>query len=502
MLLNKNKLLLFGIIALAIFFRFYNLQVTPPGLYPDEAMNGNNALETLHAGNWKVFYPENNGREGLFINIQAVFLKFFGLQEPWVLRLPSAFFGILTVLGIFFLTKELFKNHKKAEIIGLLAAFLLAVSFWHINFSRMGFRAIMSPFFAVWAIYFFLKALDGGYLKNKIINSIIGGIFFGLGFYSYIAFRAMPTLIIAVLVFYWFKNKELAARKNILVSAFYFTVIAVLVFLPLGLYFLNHPSDFFGRTSDVSVFSSAAPIKDLALNILKTAGMFNVSGDYNSRHNIAGNPELFWPVGILFLIGLFLAIKNIIKKLRSGPPETGDEILHFAFCILISWLVIAALPVVISNEGIPHALRSILMVPPVFILAALGGFEIYEWLIKKNLPKKLLIASCYLLFILLIFQSYKSYFIDWGKNQEVQGAFNANYVEIGRILNALPNSLPKYVLVETSGVLVRGIPMPTQTVMFITDTFLPEKQKEKNIHYILPAEKNEIPPNSFAVILN
>ena len=83
----------------------------------------------------------------------------------------------------------------------------------------------------------------------------------------------------------------------------------------------------------------------------------------------------------------------------------------------------------------------------------------------------------------------------------MQGAFSANYVQIGRELNALPKELPKYVVVEAGGVDVRGIPMPAQTVMFITDTFTPEKQKEKNIYYVLPEQASQIPENSYTVIL-
>ncbi len=158
-ILNSKFYILFIILIIAAFLRLYNITEVPAGLYPDEAMNGNNALEALSTGQFKVFYPENNGREGLFINIQAIFLAIFG-NQPWALRLPSALFGILTVLGIYFLTKELFKDRRVA----LLSSFLMAVSFWHINFSRIGFRAIMAPFFAVWAIYFLLKSL------NKIIQ--------------------------------------------------------------------------------------------------------------------------------------------------------------------------------------------------------------------------------------------------------------------------------------------------------------------------------------------
>src|SRR3989338_6337276 len=48
------------------------LDISPPGLYPDEAMDGNNALSALHTGDFKVFYPPNNGVEGLYANIEAM----------------------------------------------------------------------------------------------------------------------------------------------------------------------------------------------------------------------------------------------------------------------------------------------------------------------------------------------------------------------------------------------------------------------------------------------
>src|SRR3989344_7806103 len=175
--------LLVIIIIIASFFRLYNISQLPPGFYPDEAMNGNNGVEAWEtdppAGGFKVFYPENNGREGFFINIQAISIYIFG-NEPWALRGVSAIFGILTVLGVYLLTKELFPENRK---IALLSAFLMATSFWHINFSRIGFRAITAPFFLTWAIYFFIKALkqsDGNteYRRSShIINSILGGVF-------------------------------------------------------------------------------------------------------------------------------------------------------------------------------------------------------------------------------------------------------------------------------------------------------------------------------------
>ena len=337
--ISKHSWLLILTLIIAGFLRLYHITTVPPGLYPDEAMNGNNALQAISTGDFKTFYPENNGREGLFINIQALFLKFFGVNspsqvlpgktwegepfsisggenwegKPWVLRLPSNIFGILTILGIYFLAKELFSAR-----VGLLSAFFLATNFWHINFSHIGCRALMAPAFLTWSVFLLLKALNqvknvyqvssikyqvNDWIKNFILP-ILAGVIYGLGFYSYIAYRVTPVLIIFVVLFYWFKNNYSLVRKKILVSCLLFLVSSFIVALPIGIYYLQNPADFMGRTTQVSVFSSAFPLNDLAVNTIKTLGMFNCAGDWNWRHNYSGSPELFWPVGILFLIGI------------------------------------------------------------------------------------------------------------------------------------------------------------------------------------------------------
>ena len=196
---KKETIALFLIFIIAIFFRFWNITNTPPGLYPDEAMNGNNALEANATSEYKIFYPENNGREGFFINIQAISLSIFG-NYPWALRIVSALFGIFTVLGIFFLIKAIF---PKKSIIALTATFMLAASFWHINFSRISFRAIMVPFCLVWSFYFIILAWQ----KRKVWPALISGIFFGLGFHTYIAFRFAPFLALVLIIYYFFQSQ-------------------------------------------------------------------------------------------------------------------------------------------------------------------------------------------------------------------------------------------------------------------------------------------------------
>lgn len=499
------KFILLVLILLAAgFFRFWRIAEMPPGLYPDEAMNGNNVLESLHNFDWKVFYPENNGREGLFINIQSVSVAIFG-NEPWALRLVSAFFGFFTVLGLYFLTGELFydknKNEKyryrifkhsfsKGEFLALVSSYLLAVSFWHINFSRIGFRAIMAPFFLVWSFYFLFLF----FRKYKLSVLFLSGFVYGLGFHSYIAYRATPVLIFLVFFYFWLKRPE--ERKKIFACAVVFFAFAIAAMSPLLIYFYKNPQDFLGRTSQVSIFSLESPFKLLAENTAKTIGMFWYRGDLNFRHNFAGEPQLVWPVGVFFAIGIIISVFRIFKEKYIFPE-----------LLLLSWLIIGLLPVTVSSEGIPHALRAIIIIPSVMAISAVGiesfAFFVKSWFDRQkekfeDLSKKIARIKkefAFFLFVFFVFlagHAFNLYFLRYAARPEVSDAFAENYVKLGRYINTLPNDIPKYIVVNASGVYARGYPMPAQTTMFITKTFLSEWRKEKNIYYLVSDKTDDI----------
>jgi 4-amino-4-deoxy-L-arabinose transferase-like glycosyltransferase len=487
----KIVVLVSVIFLVGLFLRTYRLGELPPGLYPDEAMNGNNALEALVTskpiGGYELYYPENNGREGLFINIQAQFLRIFmswndGFTEPWMLRFPSALFGSLTVLGLYVLGRELFSRR-----VGLAASFLLATSFWHIMFSRIGFRAIMAPLLLIWGTALLLIALRkattttiptsstvrmNAYWSWNVrawLLALFAGVVFGLGFHTYIAYRIAPLILLAAIPFFY-------RTPNFWRVAGAFVLGAFLAGLPIGLYYLAHPADFLGRTSQVSIFSAAEPLRDLGLNIIKTLGMFFVAGDWNPRHNISGAPQLFWPIGLLFLIGIPLVLQRFWRE--------------FSKLFIVLTFALMMLPVVISNEGLPHALRAILLIPPVVLTAAVGAAWLYEQIAKSkwHMVRQALAAAIGFAVAVLIANAYRTYFRTFANHPDTPGAFAANYVELGRELRALPNEIPKYVIVYAGGVDVRGFPMPTQTVMFMTDTFTPDKQQAKNLYYLLPEQ--------------
>ena len=66
--IRKNMVwfLLLAIVALAIFFRFYQLNTLPPGLHPDEAANGLDIFKILGNRDLRIIYNTNGPREAVF----------------------------------------------------------------------------------------------------------------------------------------------------------------------------------------------------------------------------------------------------------------------------------------------------------------------------------------------------------------------------------------------------------------------------------------------------
>lgn len=469
----------------------------PPGLYPDEAMNGNNALEAVATDNFKLFYPENNGREGLFINIQAFSVAFWG-NEPWALRIVSGIFGVLTVLGVFFLARELFRKYKifpnSATIIALLSAFFLATSFWHTNFSRIGFRAIMLPLLTTFSFYFLFK----GFRRGKILDFVWAGIFMGLGFHTYIAFRIVPFVVLAILIlklielFKVFdevepRQIEIGPRKEKIkefaLQIVIFAIFTLLAALPMIYYFYMNPADFIGRAGQVSVFASENPLFELAKSSFLAFAQFNFMGDWNWRHNYAGSPLLFWPVGIFFLIGIYICIKNCLSYFRNLFFRNSDLEIKNSITspFLMLWFFAMLAPSILSTEGLPHALRSIGAIPPTFIIAGLGAYALYDfaerkWFLYSN--KKLFAVFCALIIISIAFAGYYKYFIAYADNPNIKWAFAESDVKIGKFINSLPQNTKKYVIVEGENAVAN------QTTMFISNSYRKADQLEKNIFYI------------------
>lgn len=518
---KRTFVFLCGILALGIFFRFYHIQQTPPGIYPDEAMNGSNALEALETGTFKLFYPENNGREGLFINIQALSVKLFG-AHPWALRSVSAAIGSLTILGVYLLARELFiavpvfaGTALTPPLVALFSSFFLATSYWHINFSRIGFRAIMVPLLLSFGLYWLLKAFRTG----KLTSATLAGLALGIGFHTYIAWRIVPLIVLILFVWHiWqWRKKVFNDPKHSTLNAVpcapciaalvsFFGLLAV---LPIGWYFLEHRDDISGRQGQVSVFSAERPSYEFARSTIMTLGMFNIRGDCNERHNFRCAPELYWPVGIVFLLGLYFTVRDLITG-RSGN--------RLISATLLSSFGAMMLPATLTREGLPHALRSIGMIVPTMIIAGIGAAWLWQrarsYLLaarenpafseRRSQIDRIMAESYGLLAVILILiasHTFFAYHIRFAESKDAYLGFSANLTHIATYLDGIPDSIPKYVIANGGGDPVRGIPISSQPIMFITRTFTPASQERRNLHYVFEDAIASIPKQTPMIIV-
>lgn len=373
----KNYLIIL-IIFLALYLRFYKLESNPPGLYWDEVSNGYNAYSILKTAKdeYGVFMPTlfrsyDDYKPSVYIYTLVPSIAIFDLSE-FAVRFPSAMAGILTVLLTYYLAKRITARYK----IALIAAFFLAISPWHLQFSRGGFEANLMQFLTVLGIILFIKGIKNYRLLVPCAIS------FGLALNTYQGSKIWIPLVITVLAFCFFKEIIKLGKKLV------FALIVLSIFvLPILLDY----QDSIIRGKSVSIFSQ----KDKNVYELFIKGYLShysptflfLRGDTIGRHSVPGIGELYVFEIPLILIGLYSILKNS-SRFKS---------------LLVSWFLIAPIPAALSSP-VPHALRAITFMPIFSLIGAIGLFQlITSEFLKRVKPLYLLSLFIIGLFNLILY---------------------------------------------------------------------------------------------------
>ncbi len=471
-----SGLLLVAILLLALFLRSYHIESIPAGLYPDEATNATDALHAIETGDYRLFYPNNYGREGLFINLQAFALQLFGYSVA-ALKFWSVIFGTLTVLGVYLLGKELFRRRAA----GLAAAFMTATAFWTINFSRIGFRAIMMPFLISFTFFFFFRGLR----TRRYLDFVWSGLFLGLGLHTYVAFRLTPLIFVVLLPALFLSYEKFLKRywKHALAFSFAAFVAAAPMFYH---FFVTNPEDFASRSAAVSIFSPEINHGDFFGTLGKTFSLslikYNFLGDQNWRHNYPPYPILDPLVGTFFLAGFLFVIWQIVHQVIIRFRDRNREIDLVRNTFLLGSFFVMLMPEFLTEEGLPHALRAIGTQVPVFLIASLPILWILRQIHRSQAGSRLILTSLLVLFLAgsaLI--NITKYFVFFAQSPEQHGAFDERYTNMSRYLLSLPAETRKYVLTNAGGTHIdNGLPVTAQPIAFLT------YGKIENLDYLQP----------------
>ena len=407
--MRRIYFLLIVIVIIASALRFYRLDSAPASISWDEASVGYNAWTIANYGRdeYGKLFPAyfrsfGDDKHPVHVYATAISVKLLGLSE-FSTRLPSAIFGILNVILIFFLARLLFKN----DILALAAAFFLAISPYSIHFSRFNHEANLAlAFFMLGLILFFLS------LKEKKGLLPLSALSFGITFLTYHPSKIMvPTVVILLVVLY---GKQVLKNRIGLLGVFAVGLVFFLLifFNPglLGIARINQTS--LSKESIVKTklykLTHNEFLGRINLTFIQYTWHFSinylfVSGDKNSRLSDQATGE-FYRLDALFL--LFGLAYLFFKRSKEG-------------FVLLVWALIAPIPSALVAEA-PHAARAMYMMGSWHLISAVGFYFVLNLLRKPILKAGFAVASVtILLFLLYGYLNYyygefvKRYAIDW-----------------------------------------------------------------------------------------
>lgn len=388
--MNKVSILLISIVILAAFLRLYKLDSVPPSLNWDEVDAGYNAYTIANWGRdeWGKFLPLvftsfRDDKHPVHIYLTAAIVKLFGLSD-FTTRLSGAIMGILSVVVIFYLAKILFKN----DLTALLSALFLAISPYHLHFSRGLWEANFAFFFFMLGLLLFFLALQkkGWFISLSFLS-------FGISILSYHSSKIIVPPIVLMLVLFYIKDLMKLSIN------FYIGILILLAFIVLlagdprllGLARVQQTqfsqdiierTQTFQKTKSHMLGLGEITFKQYLTHF--TPQYLFISGDQSPRNSVKTYGEFYKTDALFIFIGLLYLL-----KMRSR-----------VILVILAWLLLAPIPSSLVS-GAPNATRAVFMMGSINLLTALGAGKIINWL-----KRKMRVFAIVVILILLSIQSY------------------------------------------------------------------------------------------------
>ena len=385
---------------------------------------------TILQGERPVFLATNFGREALFSYLVAACFAVLG-SGALAIHVTSAIVGILTIPAVYLVAEEMFSAEEGvlAQFGGLLAALTVAISYWHLNWSRYGVRAILVPLFAATTLCLLWRGLRTG---SRWAFAACG-FSLGLSMYTYQAARVIPLLVFLGFVYVICSRKSFS--RNDLVNLVLIFTVALIVFAPLGYYFFTHPGSSTQRIGQAFALvgasqelgSSVRTIFDQSVKILL---MFSLRGDDEPLYNIPGRPVLNPFLSTVFFWGIGVSLLRIKRPL---------------YLFSLTWLGLMSVPALLAQYG-PAAKRAIGTLPAVAMLITIGLLvpcdALRRWAARCSpaWPKVLNLVPLIVVGVGFAYTgvvTYRDYFVTWAHDPNLFTHFEVGLSAIGEYIGEL-----------------------------------------------------------------
>ncbi len=334
---RREVLAVLALLALGAVLRLVHADTVPGGMNHDAAFNGMYALHVLQGAPYTPYVSAAWGRETLFMYLCAAFVAWFG-NGPAAIQLAATAVGLVT-LPIFYLFARAIVGPRLA----LLGLGLLAVCGWHIVFSRVGWRMLLVPPFAMLALLGLWRGLAGARWGWVLAGAAAAG-----AIYTYDAGRMVP-LMVAVLFALAAVGDRARWRAHLLGALVLVTSFGI-VGAPMLHYAATHPQQFLGRAAHLA--GGETDGTTLAGNVRTALAMFNYRG--NGNDFFINEPLLEPLLAVLFAFGLLVTL----TRWRGGAER-----------FLLGGFVLALVPGMLA---VPNGNRCIAALPFAILFAATG----------------------------------------------------------------------------------------------------------------------------------
>ncbi|MEP7286608.1 MAG: glycosyltransferase family 39 protein [Chloroflexota bacterium] len=404
------------ILLLAAFARLWHFSAAPPGLQHDELFYAQDGRSIIEDGNWRIFYPNNQGREGGYIWFLALAYLMFGASTVMV-KIPALWISLLTLAMLYRFTRDVFSYRAAVIALGL-----GAVTFWPIFIGRVGLRAATLPLvglvvlWGVWRVCYRKMPVQNWWQRWRA--ALLTGIVLGFAAYTYTAWFALYAAYAAFIPgLALFDRVRFRPRWRDLAII---GVIALVLALPMIRLYFD------GTITQARVNTISKPWTDfraghpelLFNNARLLAAMPFYTGDPEWRYNIAGRPFFATPLGLFVYVGLLI----VLWQMRRKPINTMLLALTFAGLI----------PSLLTTSA-PSFLRVIIIFPALLMYVAVAIDAISRLGKSVNWSR---IAWTVGIFGVLVTAAvdWPAYFNVWVRNDEVRSIYREDLRLLGNYL--------------------------------------------------------------------